>query len=102
MPYTLYMALLVHHSYEFYTGGAGKLLLRAHRGSLVRHWLGEMSARCRIEAPAFLSKHRIGPDGIPVGAGNTAQAGENAQLCSCAVFFIAFPSPGSKLPLGRQ
>ena len=74
MPYTLSMTLMVHHSYGFFTGGAGKPLLRARRGSLVRHRLGEMSARCRIEAPAFLSKHRIGPDGIPVGAGNTAQA----------------------------
>ncbi|MBO7268554.1 MAG: hypothetical protein J6U83_02235 [Bacteroidales bacterium] len=40
MLYTLSMALLVHHSYEFFTGGAGRTLLRALRGSLVRHWLG--------------------------------------------------------------
>jgi hypothetical protein len=42
MPYTLSMALLVRHSYEFFTGGAGKPLLRARRGSLVRHWLGNV------------------------------------------------------------
>ena len=39
-----------------------------------------------IEAPPLLAKHRIGPGGIPVGAGNTAQAGEKRTAKGCAVF----------------
>ena len=51
--------------------------------------------RYKIEAPPFLAKHRIGPDGIPVGAEYSPSGGNPAQPWGCA-YFLLLPHAGKQ------